>query len=141
MELADQLALVNAVLNGLSFLCLVAGAVLIKSGNKDGHRNAMLGAFGISGVFLVSYLARVALSGTHPYPDDAPFRTFYLVLLATHVILAAFVPFLAGGAIFLAFKQRFEAHKKIVKFALPVWMYVSVTGVMVYVMLYQIAGV
>ena len=141
MELADNLALLNAVLNGTSFVFLVIGVVLIKSGKRDEHRNAMLGAFAISGVFLVSYLTRVALSGTHPYPEDAPYRTFYLALLASHVILAATVPFLAVGSIWLAWKERFEAHKKLVKITFPVWSYVSVTGVMVYVLLYQIAGV
>ncbi len=141
MELADTLALVNAILNGCSFIFLMVGFTLIKQGKRDAHRNAMLGAFGISGIFLICYLARVALSGTHPYPEDAPFRTFYLVMLASHVTLAAFVPFGAVGSIWFAWKQRFEKHKKLVKITFPVWAYVSITGVGVYVMLYQIAGV
>lgn len=141
MELADRLALVNAVLNGLSFLCLLTGFVLIKRGERDGHRKAMLAAFGLSGLFLVSYLVRVALSGTHPYPEDAPLRSLYLFILATHVILAIFVPFGAIGSIWLALKERFEQHKKLVRITFPVWSYVSVTGVMVYILLYQVAGV
>jgi putative membrane protein len=141
MELADNLAALNALLNGMSGVALVAGWAMIRSGRAEAHKRAMLSAFGISALFLVSYLARVALSGTHPYPDDAPARTFYLVMLASHVILAAFVPFLSIGAIVMAFKERWSAHKKLVKFALPIWLYVSVTGVGVYVMLYHVAGV
>ena len=141
MELADSLAALNAVLNGLSGVALGVGWTMIRSGRAEAHRRAMLTAFGISALFLVSYLSRVALSGTHPYPADAPARTFYLVMLASHVILAAFVPFLAVGSIVMAFKERWSAHKRLVKFTLPIWLYVSVTGVGVYVMLYHVAGV
>jgi putative membrane protein len=141
MELADRLAALNATLNGLSGLSLLLGWWLIRQGNREGHRRAMLGAFGISAVFLVSYLTRVALSGTHPYPESAPGRSFYLVMLASHVILAATVPFGAVSAIYFAWKGKFEQHKKVVKLTLPVWLYVSVTGVLVYLMLYQLAGV
>jgi putative membrane protein len=101
----------------------------------------MLAAVGISAVFLVSYLARVALSGTHPYPEDAPLRGLYLVILATHVLLAALVPPMALRAVWLAMKGRFEEHKRLVKWAAPVWLYVSVTGVLVYLMLYHLADV
>jgi uncharacterized membrane protein YozB (DUF420 family) len=141
MELSDSLAALNAVLNGLSGVALVIGWVLIRRGDAAAHKRAMLSAFGISAVFLVSYLTRVALSGTHVYPADAPGRTLYLGMLASHVVLAATVPFLAVGAIVMALKGRLEAHRKIVRFALPIWLYVSVTGVGVYIMLYHVAGV
>lgn len=141
MELADRLAALNATLNGLSGLMLLVGWWLIRHGNREGHRKAMLTAFGISAVFLISYLTRVALSGTHPYPPDAPGRSFYLIMLASHVILAATVPFGTVAAIWLAWKGKFEQHKKVVRFTLPVWLYVSVTGVLVYLMLYQLAGI
>ena len=141
MAIADSLALLNAVLNGCSFLCLITGTVLIRRQDRAGHKKAMLGAFGISAVFLVSYLTRVALSGTHPYPEEAPFRTFYLVMLATHVVLAATVPFLAVGSIWLALTERLAWHKRLVKITLPTWLYVSATGVGVYIMLYHVAGV
>jgi len=146
MQLADQLAALNATLNALSGLLLVVGWRIIRSGRSDSakrlqHRKAMLSAFAVSGLFLVSYLARVALSGTHPYPPDAPGRLFYLAMLATHVPLAATVPFLAVAAIWLAYKQRWAQHVKVVRVALPIWLYVSVTGVGVYVMLYHVAGV
>jgi putative membrane protein len=141
MALADTLAAVNAALNALSGLALITGWALIRQGRRDAHRNAMLGAFGISAVFLVCYLARVALSGTHPYPDGAPFRAFYLAMLASHVTLAASVPFFAVGAIVFAFKGNFARHKALVRWGLPIWLYVSVTGVGVYLMLYHVAGV
>ena len=141
MELADSLAALNAVLNALSGIALVVGWTMIRAGRKAAHKRAMLTAFGISAVFLISYLVRVALSGTHPYPEDAPGRTFYLVLLASHVILAASVPFLSVGSIVMAFKERWSTHKRLVRFTLPIWLYVSVTGVGVYVMLYHVAGV
>lgn len=141
MELSDSLAALNAVLNGISGVALVVGWSMIRSGRAEAHKRAMLTAFGISAVFLVSYLSRVALSGTHPYPEAAPARTFYLVMLASHVVLAAFVPFLAVGSIAMALKERWSAHKRLVKFTLPIWLYVSVTGVGVYLMLYHVAGV
>ena len=146
MEVADHLALLNAILNGLSLVLLVLGWRIIRSGRQDparrnAHRRTMLGAFGVSGVFLVSYLTRVALSGTHPYPEDAPFRGLYLAMLASHVLLAATVPFFAIGAIWLGLKQRWATHVKVVRVGLPIWLYVSLTGVGVYVMLYHVAGI
>ncbi len=141
MALADTLAAVNATLNALSGVALVTGWALIRQGRREAHRNAMLGAFGISGVFLVCYLIRVALSGTHPYPEGAQIRGLYLAMLASHVVLAATVPFFAIAAIVLAFRGRFAQHKAVVRWGLPIWLYVSVTGVGVYLMLYQLAGV
>lgn len=139
MPLADHLALLNAVLNGTSFVLLLVGWRLIRAQQREAHRKAMLAAFGVSAIFLVSYLTRVALSGTHTYPETAPFRSFYLVMLASHILLAATVPFFSVGAIWLALKGRFEAHKRVVRIGLPIWLYVSATGVLVYVMLYHIA--
>lgn len=140
MELNDRLALLNASLNGLSFLALVYGWTRVRAGDREGHRKAMTAAFAISVVFLISYLTRVALGGTHPYPETGSARTFYLVLLASHVILAAFVPFFAVRGIFLAVKQRFAEHRRLMRVGLPVWLYVSVTGVAVYVLLYGAMG-
>ena len=139
--LGDTLAAVNATLNGTSAVFLVLGWWFIRQGQRARHKRAMLTAFAISCAFLVSYLTRVAISGTHTYPQYYPFRSFYLILLASHVLLAATVPFLAVAAITLALKNRLPAHRKVVRWALPVWLYVSVTGVLVYVMLYGVAGV
>jgi putative membrane protein len=140
-DLNDSLALLNAVLNGTSGLLLLAGWRAIRGGQRELHRKLMMGAFGVSAVFLVSYLTRVALGGTHPYPEGAPYRGFYLAMLASHVLLAASVPVFAIGGIRLGLQGRYEAHKKLMRVGLPVWGYVSVTGVGVYLMLYQLAGV
>lgn len=141
MDLNDTLAAVNAALNGTCGVLLTIGWVLIRRGNREAHRKVMLAAFSVSVVFLLSYLTRVAIGGTHPYPETAPFRTAYLVMLASHVILAASVPFFAVGAIWLALKERFASHRRLMRVGLPIWMYVSVTGVGVYLMLYHLAGV
>lgn len=136
MELADRLALLNAILNGISALLLVTGWILIRQGKQEPHRKVMLAAFGVSCLFLTSYATRFLLSGTHVYPPEAPGRALYLFVLATHVPLAALVPFFALRAIFLAVKQRFPEHRRLMRVGLPVWLYVSVTGVMVYGLLY-----
>jgi len=140
MDLNDSLAALNALLNGTSGVLLLIGGILARQHKRDAHRKVMMGAFGVSAIFLVSYLVRVAIGGTHPYPEDAPGRTFYLVMLASHVILAATVPVFAVGGIYLGLKNRIETHRKWMRIGLPIWLYVSVTGVGVYLMLYQLAG-
>ena len=137
MELNDKLALLNASLNATSFLCLVIGWLRIRGGDREGHRKAMGAAFVISAVFLISYLTRVALGGTHPYPGSGGIRTFYLSMLASHVLLAASVPVFAVRGIWLARAGRFEEHRRLMRVGLPIWLYVSVTGVAVYLMLYS----
>jgi putative membrane protein len=94
-------------------------------------------AFAVSCVFLISYLTRVLLTGTHRYPGHGLAKLVYLVVLATHMVLAAATPPLAIRALQLALTGRIDAHKRIVRFTFPVWMYVSVTGVVVYLMLYH----
>jgi putative membrane protein len=140
MEFADRLAAFNAILNGSATMCLVAGWILIRRGRRDLHRTAMLTALAISTLFLASYLTRVSLSGTHPYPTDAPFRGLYLALLASHVILASLVPVIAIRSVWLAFRGRFAAHRRWNRVGLPIWLYVSVTGVAVYFWLYGMLG-
>lgn len=136
MTLNDRLALLNASLNGLSFLALVTGLVRVKRGDREGHKKAMGAAFLISVVFLVSYLTRVAIGGTHTFPADNPLRTPYLALLLSHVILAASVPYFAVRGIYLARHQRIDEHRRLMRVGLPIWLYVSVTGVAVYLLLY-----
>lgn len=140
MDLNDSLAALNAVLNGTAGVLLLVGGVLARQHKRDAHRKVMMAAFTVSAVFLVSYLTRVAIGGTHPYPEAAPGRTFYLVMLASHVILAATVPVFAIGGIYLGLKDRIETHRKWMRIGLPIWLYVSVTGVGVYLMLYQYAA-
>ena len=132
-----DLAHVNAALNSLSAVLLAFGFYFIKKGNQDAHKKCMLAAFGSSSVFLVCYLLRIALAGYKGFPAGHWFKPFYLALLFTHVVLAAaMVPFILM-VLWNAWKGRFEKHKKIAR-VWPVWMYVSVTGVVVYFLLYQV---
>ena len=97
----------------------------------------MTAAFAVSAVFLVSYLTRYAIEGTHHFAGPDSVRPVYLAILATHVPLAALVPVLALRMFFLAWKGRFDAHRRLGRITLPIWLYVSVTGVLVYLMLYR----
>ncbi|MBK8598163.1 MAG: DUF420 domain-containing protein [Holophagales bacterium] len=136
MSFAD-LATVNAVLNGTSAALLVAGFLLIRSGRRDAHRRAMTAAFACSILFLVSYLVYHAQVGSVRFQGTGTVRTVYLSILLTHTVLAAAVPFLAVSTIVLARRERFETHRKLARVTLPVWLYVSVTGVVIYLMLYR----
>jgi uncharacterized membrane protein YozB (DUF420 family) len=131
------LAFCNAIMNGLSALLLLGGWAAIRRGRRDVHWKLMAGAFVVSCLFLVSYVARVLISGTHKYPGSGPWKTVYLAVLITHMILAITVPPLALRTLFLARKRRYVEHKSLVRFTWPIWMYVSVTGVLVYVLLYH----
>jgi putative membrane protein len=135
-----NLAFVNAILNGTSALLLFGGWLTIRAKRPDLHWKFMAGAFVVSCLFLASYLTRVAISGTHYYPNHDLWRWVYLGILVTHMILAIAVPPLALRTLFLARKKRFAEHRRIVRFTLPIWMYVSVTGVAVYVLLYHPPG-
>ena len=132
------LATANAVLNALAAILLVAGWVLIRRGRVKAHRTVMIAAFVVSTLFLVSYLTRYAIEGTHRFTGPDAVRPIYLAILATHVPLAAAVPLLALRMFFLAWKGRFDAHRRLGRITLPIWLYVSVTGVLIYLMLYQL---
>jgi putative membrane protein len=136
--LGDSLAFVNAMLNATSGVLLVVARRAIKRGERDLHKRLMLSAVAVSGAFLVSYLTRVALTGTHADPHTGALHAFYLAVLATHMLLAMAVVPLALGSLWLGLRGRFAAHKKLVKWTYPVWLYVSVTGVVVYVVLYHV---
>lgn len=133
------LATLNAVLNSLAALLLVVGWLSIRSGNTKRHRAAMVAAFGVSTVFLVSYLAYHALEGSRPFRGEGVVRPVYYTILISHVLLAAAVPVMAIRMFFLAWKGRWDAHRRLGKLTLPIWLYVSVTGVVIYVMLYRMA--
>jgi putative membrane protein len=137
-QLGDTLALCNACLNATSALLILGGRVAIARKNRDAHRRFMVGAFVTSAVFLASYLTRVALTGTHTDPHTGLFHAAYLAVLGTHMILAIAVVPLVLMAFYRAYKGDFVAHKRVVKVTFPVWLYVSVTGVLVYVMLYVV---
>jgi len=132
---------INAALNLTCFCFLVAGRVAIARGDVALHRKRMLGAFTASSVFLVSYVIRFATTGAHKYPGDGWDRTLYLVTLISHMTLAIVLVPLVVGALRRALRGDFEAHKRLVKYTWPVWMYGSVTGVLVYLMLYHLAPV
>jgi putative membrane protein len=139
-----DLPAVNASLNGLSAIFLTAGYVFIRQKNKVAHRNCMLAAFSTSIVFLIcyltyhTYLAVVLHRGPTRFLEPNWFRPIYLLILLTHTVLAmAIVPMILI-TLNRARLQRFELHKKIARWTWPLWMYVSVTGVVVYLLLYRI---
>lgn len=132
-----DLPTVNAILNGTAATLLVAGFFLIRAGRREAHRRAMTAAFACSVLFLVSYLVYHFEAGSVRFRRTGGVRTFYLSVLLTHTVLAAVVPFLAVTTLVLARKGRFEAHRRLARVTLPVWLYVSVTGVVIYLMLYR----
>jgi putative membrane protein len=133
-------AALNAALNGLSAVLIGVGWWAIRRQNRALHWKMMASATAVSTVFLVSYLARVYLSGTHRYPGAGAWKAIYLTVLFSHMLLAVATPPLVLRTLYLAGKRRFAEHRRIVRFTLPVWMYVSVTGVLVYVLLYHSPG-
>lgn len=139
MNLGEVLPPVNATLNGTSAVLLVLAWRAIRAGDRRRHQVLVLSALGVSALFLVGYLTRVALTGTHRFPGAGALRTAYLLLLGSHTVLAAAIVPLIAMALWNAWKGRFETHRRIARFAMPAWLYVSVTGVLVYVMLYWVA--
>jgi uncharacterized membrane protein YozB (DUF420 family) len=132
-----SLPLVNACLNGTTFVLLVAGLAAIKSGNRKLHERLMYTAMATSAAFLACYLYyHLVVRTTMPFRREGPIKTVYLVMLASHVILAIVNVPLVLRTVFLARRERFEEHKRSAKFTLPVWLYVSITGVLVYLCLY-----
>jgi uncharacterized membrane protein YozB (DUF420 family) len=136
IEVSD-LPAVNATLNGIATVFLVSGYVLIRKGRREAHRRAMLAAFATSVLFLISYVVYHANAGSRPFPGQGPIRAVYFFILITHIVLAAAVPFLAIVTLWRALAERFDRHVPIARWTLPIWLYVSVTGVLVYLMLYQ----
>ncbi len=132
-----ELPLVNATLNGISAVLLSIGYLHIRGKRIQQHRAFMLSAFATSVLFLVSYLTYHAMAGSRRFPGEGPIRLVYFSILITHTLLAASVPPLATTAVVLALKGRFETHRRVARWTLPIWLYVSVTGVVIYVMLYR----
>jgi len=126
---------VNAGLNGASAAMLVAGIWSIKQGKRQQHRFFMLSAFVFSALFLVCYLIYHGIHGDTKYVGDGIMRTVYLAVLASHVVLSIVVFPLILTAFYWAFRQRWTSHKKLVRFVAPMWLYVSVTGVVIFFML------
>ncbi len=130
----------NAVLNGLSATALAVGFVCILRRKITAHRNAMLTAFFFSSLFLVSYIANHALHADIRYPVGVAHRTLYLSMLTSHVFLSIVALPLVFLTFFLSLSGRFELHKKVARWTFPIWFYVSVTGVLVYLMLHAALG-
>ena len=134
-----SLPAVNASLNALATLLLVLGYVLIKQRREAAHKWTMLAAFATSVVFLICYLAYHFQAVTMTkFLGPPPISYLYYALLITHVILAATVPFLAGLTIYWGLKDQRLRHRRIARWTFPIWLYVSITGVVIYLMLYQL---
>ncbi len=125
----------NALLNGLCAIALCVGFYFIKHGNKEAHRASMLMAFGFSSLFLVSYIVNHALHGDTIFPGHGALRTLYLSILASHVTLSIVALPMVLTTFFFSLTGRFAMHRKIARWTFPIWLYVSVTGVVVFVFL------
>jgi uncharacterized membrane protein YozB (DUF420 family) len=132
-----DLPAVNATLNALSGVLLLIGYMLIRARRIEQHRRCMIAAFVTSSLFLVSYLVYHAQVGSVPFTRHGLVRPVYFTILITHVTLAAVVLPMALVTLSRGLKRRFVQHRRIARWTFPIWMYVSVTGVLVYVLLYQ----
>jgi uncharacterized membrane protein YozB (DUF420 family) len=137
MSVQDLPAL-NASLNALATELLTSGWILIKQKNRDAHRLCMLSAFGVSTAFLTSYLIYHFNVGSVPFQGQGPIRTLYLTILFTHIVLAAAIVPMILLSLSRALSARFDKHRRIARWTMPLWLYVSVTGVVIYVMLYRL---
>ena len=138
MSVSDLPAL-NATLNAVAALFLAAGYFFIRRRDRRAHRACMLSAFTASALFLISYAIYHANAGSKPFPGTGPARTAYFFVLITHVVLAAAILPMAIVTLSRAWRGRFDRHVRIARWTLPIWLYVSVTGVVVYVMLYRLS--
>ncbi len=130
----------NAILNGLSAIALTIGFVYIRRRQIAKHRAAMITAFVFSSIFLVSYIANHAVHGDTLYPAHNPTRPLYLTILASHILLSITALPIVLITFFLSLSGRFAQHRKLARWTFPLWLYVSVTGVIVYLMLHAAVG-
>ena len=128
----------NAILNAIAGCFLLAGFVFIKFGNSSAHRLCMISALIVSGLFLISYVTLRFYTPIFVFQGEGLIKIFYYILLVSHVLLAMAIVPLVLFTVLRAFKERFAAHKKIARWTWPIWMYVSVSGILVYLMLYQL---
>ena len=134
----SDLPALNATLNGLAALFLVTGFVMIKRRRMDLHKRCMLGALATSTLFLISYVVYHANAGSRAFTGVGPIRTIYFGILITHVVLAALILPLALLTTTRGLREQYVKHVRIARWTLPMWLYVSVTGVIIYLMLYQL---
>ena len=137
MEISD-LPAVNATLNAMAAIFLTAGYVLIRRGRRELHKRCMLAALTASALFLVCYVTYHANTGSRPFPGQGAIRVVYFAILITHVILAAAILPLALTTAARGLTAQYDRHVRIARWTLPLWLYVSVTGVVIYFMLYQL---
>jgi putative membrane protein len=137
MEIADLPAL-NATLNALATLFLISGYLCIRGGRREAHKRFMLAALGTSALFLASYVTYHANAGSRPFPGTGAIRVVYFAILIPHVVLAALVLPLALMTTARGLRSQLDRHVRIARWTLPIWLYVSVTGVVIYLMLYRL---
>ena len=140
MEWSTPLPHLNACLNALATLLLLTGFWLIRRRREVAHRRVMLSCFVVSLLFLTSYLVHHAQAGSTRFPPYPPYavQVVYRLVLFSHVVLAATVPILALVTIGLAWRDRRTAHRRVARWTFPIWLYVSITGMIVYLMLYRL---
>lgn len=131
------LATLNACLNGLSGVALVFGRRAIGRQYRQRHATLMITAFVISTLFLISYLTRIFLTGTHRYPGTGVWKTIYLAILLGHTALACITPPLVIAALLFAWRQNWPKHRAVARVTFPIWLTVSISGVIVYLLLYH----
>ncbi|MCA9263499.1 MAG: DUF420 domain-containing protein [Planctomycetales bacterium] len=138
--MTEMLPHINASLNGLATVLLILGFILIKRQQVTAHKWVMLSCFLVSSLFLACYLTYHYTAGHRTFSESAPaaVRTVYFVILITHIVLAVTVPPLAITAIYFGLRDRRVTHRRVARWTFPIWLYVSVTGVLVYLMLYQL---
>jgi uncharacterized membrane protein YozB (DUF420 family) len=133
----SDLPALNGTLNGIAAAFLLAGYGCIRSGHRTAHERCMLAALVTSALFLTSYVIYHVNTGSRPFPGQGAIRQIYFFILITHVVLAAVLPFLAIITASRGLRAQFERHVRIARWTFPIWLYVSVTGVVIYVMLYR----
>jgi putative membrane protein len=132
MPIIDMLPTLIAALNCVNFALLIAGWRAIRRAEREAHRRIMLANLGVAAAFLIIYLAQLALVGHKRFPGDDWVRTAFLVLLGTHTVAATTLLPLVPLTLYRALREQFEAHRRIARITFAIWIYVSVTGVMVY---------
>jgi len=136
----SDLPALNACLNASSALLLATGYVLIRRGRRDAHKRVMLAALACSALFLTSYLVYHAQVGSVRFRGQGPIRRVYFTILLTHTVLAVAIVPLVVMTLVPALRARFDRHRRLARITLPLWGYVSVTGVVIYWMLYRMVG-
>ena len=137
MQISD-LPAVNATLNGLAAILLTTGYVLIRGGRRELHKRCMLAALTTSALFLVSYVIYHANTGSRPFSGQGLIRVVYFTILVTHVVLAVTILPLALVTAARGLTAQYDRHVRLARWTLPLWLYVSVTGVVIYLMLYRL---